>query len=85
MTKSLTIYERMETVKSDAAVNYKCDQTGFKITVSDPVVIDNQTLALVEAETVEARVTPEELVAIGYAFVAAGEKFKNGKIIDVKA
>jgi len=93
MTKEITIYQRKETVQSNAAVNYRCDQTGFKITVSDPVEIDDDNLILFEAETIEegigsmtyARVTPEELVAMGYKLIAAGEMFKNGQIIDVKA
>jgi hypothetical protein len=92
-TKEITIYKRKETVQSDAAVSYRCDQTGFKITVSDPVEIGEDNLVLFEAETIEegvgsmtyARVSPEELVAMGYKLIAAGEMFKKGTKIDVEA
>jgi len=79
MSKKITIFKRTETIESKAAVNYPCDQIGFKITVSS----DDGDDVLFEAETVEegiesltySHVTPQELIAIGHKLIAAGQMF----------
>ena len=83
MTKEVTIYKRQEVEGRE----------GFKIKVSDPVEIGDDNLVLFMAETVEegvesmtySRLTPEEMVALGYKLIAAGEMFKKGTKIDVEA
>ena len=80
MTKSIIIYERKEIYGRD----------GFKLTVADDI---NSTVCIT-AETVKegietmityGRLTPREIMSMGYKMVAAGEMFKNGQKIDVKA
>lgn len=83
MTKEVTIYKRQEVEGRE----------GFKIKVSDPVEIGDDNLVLFMAETVEegvesmtySRLTPEEMVALGYKLVQAGNMFRKGQNVDIKA